>query len=143
MTAATGPVIGHRQIGPFGTVARAVAEAALLIRAGSRGPTLRDIALGLVVVPVGVATTVRIRTATAPDPIRATGISGHIANLGLIGTLFYANWTAASWFYGSSLLVAALRGYAACEMFAVSNWLYDRDDRLGCPVFFPIDQLER
>lgn len=83
-----------------------------------------------------------MRTATAPDPIRATGIDGHLANLGLIGTLFYTNPAAASLFYGSSLLVAALRGYAACELFVISNWLYDRDDQIGCPVFFPIDQLE-
>lgn len=30
---------------------------------------------------------------------------------------------AALLFYGASMLLAALRGYAGCEVLAVSNWL--------------------
>ena len=43
----------------------------------------------------------------------------------------------------ASMLLAALRGYAGCEVLAVSNWLLRRDDQVGCAVFWPIDQLER
>jgi hypothetical protein len=50
---------------------------------------------------------------------------------------------AALLFYGSSMLLAALRGYAGCEVLAISNWLLRRDDQVGCVVFSPIDQLER
>jgi hypothetical protein len=36
----------------------------------------------------------------------------------------------------------ALRGYAGCEVLAVSNWLLQRDDQVGCALFWPADQLE-
>jgi hypothetical protein len=39
--------------------------------------------------------------------------------------------------------LAAARGYAGCEVLAVSNWLLRRDDQIGCAVFWPIDQLEQ
>ncbi len=45
-------------------------------------------------------------------------------------------------FYGASMLLAAARGYAGCEVLAISNWLLRRDDQVGCVVFWPIDQLE-
>jgi hypothetical protein len=41
------------------------------------------------------------------------------------------------------MLLAAARGYAGCEVLAISNWLLDRDDQIGCLVFSPIDRLER
>jgi len=34
-------------------------------------------------------------------------------------------------FYGVSMLLAAVRGYAGCEVLAVSNWILRRDDRVG------------
>jgi hypothetical protein len=46
-------------------------------------------------------------------------------------------------FYGASLLLAAARGYAGCEVLAVPNWLLRRDDQVGCVVFAPVDALER
>ena len=50
---------------------------------------------------------------------------------------------AALLFYGASMLLAALRGYAGCEVLAVSNWLLGRDDQVGCLLFWPIDHAER
>ena len=50
---------------------------------------------------------------------------------------------AALLFYGASMWLAAARGYAGCEVLAVSNWLLRRDDQIGCAVFWPIDQLEQ
>ncbi len=46
---------------------------------------------------------------------------------------------AAQLFYGSTLLLAAVRGYAGCESLAISNWLLRRDDQVGCVVFSPLD----
>jgi hypothetical protein len=46
-------------------------------------------------------------------------------------------------FYGASMLLAALRGYAGCEVLAVSNWLLRRDDQIGCVVFWPIDSVDQ
>ena len=45
-------------------------------------------------------------------------------------------------FYGASMLLAAISGYAGCEVLAVSNWLLHRDDQIGCLVLSPLDQLE-
>ena len=42
----------------------------------------------------------------------------------------------------SGMLLAAARGFAACEMLAVCNLVRGRDDRIGCPVFSPLDTLE-
>ncbi|MGH9249635.1 MAG: hypothetical protein ACRD0W_09005 [Acidimicrobiales bacterium] len=41
------------------------------------------------------------------------------------------------------MLLAVARGYAGCEVLALSNWLLHRDDQIGCLVFSPIDHLER
>jgi hypothetical protein len=41
------------------------------------------------------------------------------------------------------MLLAAIRGYAGCEVLAVSNWLLRRDDQVGCVIFTPIDVVER
>jgi hypothetical protein len=38
--------------------------------------------------------------------------------------------------------LAALWGYAGCEVLAASNWLLHRDDQVGCALFWPVDQLE-
>ena len=46
-------------------------------------------------------------------------------------------------FYGASMLLAAIRGYAGCEVLAISNWLLRRDDQIGCLLFAPVDHLER
>ncbi len=46
-------------------------------------------------------------------------------------------------FYGASMLLAAIRGYAGCEVLAVSNWLLHRDDQIGCLVLSPLDLLEQ
>jgi hypothetical protein len=45
-------------------------------------------------------------------------------------------------FVGTSMLLAAARGYAGCEVLAISNWLLRRDDQLGCMVFAPADLAE-
>jgi len=40
-------------------------------------------------------------------------------------------------FYGASMLLAAARGYAGCEVLAVSNWLLRDDEQVGCGLFAP------
>lgn len=46
-------------------------------------------------------------------------------------------------FYESASLLAAVRGSGVCEMFAVSNSLRRRDDQFGCPLFLPVDLIDR
>lgn len=57
--------------------------------------------------------------------------------------MLWATSDAALVFYGSSMVLAALRGYAGCEVLAVSNSLLDRGDQIGCMVFAPIHVVER
>ena len=65
----------------------------------------------------------------------------------LYGTTWYAppleaTNDAALIFYGASVLLAAARGYAGCEVLAASNWLLRRVDQVGCRLFLPVDRGE-
>jgi len=83
-------------------------------------------------------------------PLRATGPVGHAVNvavfLAIYGTAWYApgrcSATRRPIFYGASMLLAAVRGYAGCEVLAVSNLALGRDDQIGCALFLPVDTLE-
>jgi hypothetical protein len=112
-------------------------------------------------IEVGVAATDRIVLAGCPQWLRArrtrtrlqaTGPVANVLNVALFLALYltpvYApvlsvTSDAALLFYGASMLLAALRGYAGCEVLAVSNWLLGRDDQVGCLLFWPIDHAER
>jgi hypothetical protein len=76
----------------------------------------------------------------------------HVVNIAVFFALYFTpdyaptlavTSDAALLFYGASMLVAAARGYAGCEVLAVSNWVLARDDQVGCLVFAPVDRAER
>ncbi len=46
-------------------------------------------------------------------------------------------------FFGGTIVLTALCGYAGCEILTPSNWLLHRDDQIGCAVFAPFDALDR
>ena len=86
-----------------------------------------------------------------PAPLRAIGPVEHLVNIAVFFVLWAAPWyapavgflsDAALLFYGSSMLVAAWRGYRGCEVLAISNWLLHRDDQIGCLLFGPLDHVE-
>jgi hypothetical protein len=138
----------RRGIGPLGTTTRLLVVALLL---GSviwghldRGLHLSSWVLGLVGFPAVLLAVQWLRARRTPTPLRATGPVAHALNLAVFLTLYLLEPTsdAALIFYGTSMLLAALRGYAGCEVLAVSNWLLRRDDQVGCAVFWPVDQLE-
>ena len=85
-----------------------------------------------------------LRARRSPTRLEATGPVGHALNLALFLALYLLEPTsdAALLFYGASMWLAALWGYAGCEVLAAPNWLLRRDDQVGCAVFWPIDQLE-
>ena len=143
----------QRKIGSIGTAARIVLGLVLLesVVRGHLTSGFRPAAwvLGLVGLPVLLLAWVRAHRASAQ--IQATGPVGHTLNVAVFLAMYlspkYApalSFTsdAALLFYGSSMLLAALCGYAGCEVLAVSNWLLRRDDQVGCVVFWPIDALE-
>src|SRR5262245_31709389 len=74
-----------------------------------------------------------------PTRLEATGPLGHALNLAVFLVLYLLEPTsdAALIFYGASLWLAALWGYAGCEVLAASNWLLGRDDQVGCALFCP------
>jgi hypothetical protein len=143
------PAVRQRSIGPLGTAARVIV-AGLLLGSVTWGHLTREFhlsawLLGLVGFPALLLAGQWLRARRTPTPLRATGPVAHALNLAVFLALYLLEPTsdATLIFYGASMLLAALRGYAGCEVLAVSNWLLRRDDQVGCAVFWPIDQGER
>jgi hypothetical protein len=139
----------QRKIGAFGTSAR-VLVGALLLGSVVQGHLARGFhpsawALGLVGFPAVLVALQWLRARRTRSRLEATGPIGHAVNLAVFLALYLAEPTsdAALIFYGASMWLAALSGYAGCEVLAVSNWLLGRDDQVGCALFWPVDQLER
>ena len=146
---------GRRLIGPWGTGAR-VLVGFLLVASVAAGQVSRGFhpwawVLGLVGFPIVVLGWQRWRAGRHPHRLEATGPLGHLVNIAVFLALYltpsYApalsvTSDAALLFYGTSMLLAAVRGYAGCEVLAVSNWVLRRDDQIGCMVFGPVDTAE-
>jgi hypothetical protein len=131
-----------RHLGVLSTAARIVVGAWLLVAGVRDGFEPIDVVVGLPVANAVVFVALSTRRAAAP-PLRFTGPAGHLINIALIVAFYALNATAANLFYGSAMLLAAARGYGACEMFAVWNSLRRRDDQFGCPLFLPVDIIDR
>lgn len=84
-----------------------------------------------------------MRDARAIGPV---GTAGRllIGSIALAVLLFSIDATrpATAIFVGASLLLAAYRGYAGCEVTAISNWILRRDDQIGCVVLAPLDAVD-
>lgn len=124
------------------------------VAAGEVTGGLRPVAwlLGLAGFPAVLLAVQWLRARRFPATMQATGPAGHAVNVAVFALLYATPWyapplrvtsDAALVFYGASLLLAAVRGYAGCEVLAVSNWLLRRDDQVGCVIFSPIDAAER
>ena len=138
-----------RAIGPLGTLARIAVAAGLLWLAfgDDRGPTWGAALWGLVAFPAALLLAQGLWARFSTAPLRATGPVGHAANLAIIAVLFLLPSPpdvrdGAALFYAASMVVAAWRGYAGCEVLAIPNWLLRRDDQVGCVVFAPLDEIE-
>lgn len=145
-----------RAIGPWGTTARVavglVLAGGVLLGHATGGWHPVAWLLGVVIFPAAVAAWQWWRARRNPAPLRATGPLGHAVNISTFLALYLTWWYAPSvdvlsdaalLFYGGSMLLAAARGYAGCEVLAVSNWLLRRHDQIGCVPFWPIDTLEK
>lgn len=154
----------RRQIGPIGTAVRAALGFVLLFGLGIPGGVttvhgqyryvfdVPSVLLGAVVFPAVVLVLHWVAVRRRSAPLQATGPVATAINLLVLLVLFlmpfyapkfYFVGTAAAVFYGASMLLAAVRGRAGCEVTAISNWIMSRDDQVGCPVFTPIDVIER
>jgi hypothetical protein len=145
-----------RKLGPIGTTARTIVGTLLVgsvVQGYLAGPFRPAAwALGLVGFPTLLLGSQWLRARRTPTRLNATGPVANVVNLAVLPALYltpeYApalaiTSDAALLFYGASMLLAALRGYAGCEVLAVSNWLLGRDDQIGCLLFWPIDHAER
>ena len=144
-----------RQIGVIGTAARLVTGTWL---AGSvfyghvvRGP-FRPLSwiIGPVIFPVIFLAWQWARAHYNPSRLKANGPIASIINLVIFFYFLLRTPSSIAFtrdavllFYGVSMLLAALRGYAGCEALAISNWILKRDDQLGCLFFSPLDYAER
>ena len=103
-----------------------------------------DAGLGALVFPGTVLLGQWLRSRWNSEPLRATGVTGHLINNAIVIALIVIPPTrdAMLLFYGASMLLVAGRGYSSCEVLALSNWVLRRDDEVGCLLFSPIDSLE-
>jgi hypothetical protein len=134
------------RIGPIGVAARLIVGTTLIVLALFwRDPHWRDAALGLLAFPGVIATALWLRARARPLPLRAIGPLAHLLNIVVAAVLLALPATAGPTFvfYGTSMLVAALRRTGGCEVTGISNLLLRRDDQVGCALFGPIDLLER
>lgn len=148
----------RRHIGTWGTTARViiggfmVGSVVLGSIGGDAGFQPAAWLLGLVGLPGAIVGWQAWHTRHRPQRIVAlTGLLGHLLTLVMFLVLYGTTWyappidfvsDAALLFFGSSMLLAAIRGQAGCEVLAISNWLLGRDDQIGCAMFDPIDSLE-
>jgi hypothetical protein len=144
-----------RDIGPWGTAARLVVGLVLVgsVITGQLATHLTPAAwaLGLGGFPMLVLVWHRWRIQRHPVRFTDTGPLISLVGVVLFAALYFTWWyapalsitsDAALIFFGGSMLLAAFRGDAGCEILSASNELLHRHDQIACTVFFPIDVLE-
>jgi hypothetical protein len=140
--ALAGPVAGSRRAVGWGTAARVVVGATLVVLAIAVWDAgWLDLVIGLVALPL-VATLLMWLRRRSAEPLRL-GAAGHLVTLAHVAVTMSIVPDAAALFYGSMALVAGLHGNRGCEITAVANLVRGRDDQIGCPLFEPFDALDR
>ena len=147
-----------REIGPIGTLARVVGgTVAIAVPIALSGIGWWDVGVALIALPLitGLLTPLVIggferfaprslarRNAICSAP--ACVLVGGVVAVGIALTFVTpANGGVAIWtFLGASMLVAAVRGYAGCEVLAIPNAVTGRGDEVGCMLYTPIDRAE-
>lgn len=147
---------GGREIGPFATAGR-VAGGLLVIAVATvpDGVSSSDVVAALAGLPlVAAAVEWPVRAAHQPRAperlaarhslsapgLRTLGLAIAIA----IALTFVTPMEApAIWLsFGVSMLVAALRGQGGCEVVALPNLLFGREDRVACVLYAPLDAVD-
>ncbi len=145
-----------REIGALATAAR-VAGGLLLVAVATLpdGISSWDVVAGLVALPLvaaAVAWLVRLayqrrapERLTRRDALSDPGlwVLGLVIAIATALTFVTPIDAPAIWlFFGVSMLVAALRGHAGCEVVALPNVLFGREDRVACVLYGPLDAVE-
>ena len=145
-----------RRIGVLGTLARVLVGTIMVSSVILGHPTGNldpaPFVLGLLVFPAMVLAWQWWRARRNETRVVANVPLEHAVTVVVFFGLYLTTWYApalsalsdsALLFYGGSMLVATARGYAGCEVLAVSNWVLHRDDQVGCLFFEPVDLAER
>lgn len=145
-----------KDIGPIGTMARIGLGLGLVgsVVYGQLATRLAPAtwALGLIGFSAIALTWHWWRIRRHPTPFQDTSPLSFALSVALPLALYLTWWYAPTFsvtsdailiFVGLSMVLAALRSYAGCELLAFSNWLLRRHDQLACAVFTPIDSLEQ
>ena len=146
-----------RDIGPIGTVSRAVGGLiAIAVPIALSGVGWWDVGAALVALPLVTMVLSALVTAgygrfapeslarrhsicSGPACVLVAGVVGFAIALSIVTPVSeVAVWS----FLGVSMLVAALRGYAGCEVLAIPNAITGRRDQIGCVLYTPIDVAE-
>ncbi len=147
----------QRAIGPIGTTARLVAGLLLLGNVAYGQLETHHVrpatwALGVLGFPALVLAwhvwRIRRRPARFYHDGPLSYLLGALLFLALYLTWWYApalavTSDAALIFFGGTLVLTALGGYAGCEILTPSNWLLGRHDQIACAVFAPLDALDQ
>src|SRR6266542_4207623 len=117
----------RRRIGLLGTLARLVVGGWMLARviAAFHLDEWYEPVLGLLVFPAILMLGQWLRLRYTSAPLRATGPVGFLVNMAILLALYLTPWyfpplaftsDATLYFYGASMLLAAVRGYGGCEV---------------------------
>jgi hypothetical protein len=138
-----------RRIGPMGTAVRVVGGLGLLYLAGGAGGLSWNVqwyepVIGLAVLPAIMLAVGLLARHRRTGPLRLMGPMWSCLNCAVIVALVANPYTSggALLFYGATMLIAAWRGQAGCEITVIPNVLLQRDDQIGCPTLSPIDEAE-
>jgi hypothetical protein len=142
-----------REIGPIGTISRlGVGLAAIAVPVALEGLSWWDAIAWVVLAVLATALTRPTLLAFgryAPGELRACSGATCVLAAVLLGAAAGAGVATPAqgdvvfWgFLGLSMLLAAARGEAGCELTAIPNALLRRHDRIGCIIFTPIDAAE-
>ena len=145
------PMQRARAIGVGGTVARIIVGVFLVTVAlwgpgwWGDGVQWHEAVLGLAGFPAAMLALQFARLQFTSEQLQATNGLWFCVGTAIVIVLFSVDFTrdSAALFISASMLLAAARGYAGCEVMAISNWLLRRDDQVGCVVFSPIDAAEK
>jgi hypothetical protein len=146
-----------RDIGPIGTAARVAGGLiAIAVPIALSGIGWWDLAGALIALPLAALVAGELVRAGyerfAPEALTrsrtiCSGPACWVWAIVIAASFGFVAFTPASdvtfWVWlGTSLLVAAARGYGGCEVLALPNLIQGRREQIGCMVYGPIDAAE-
>ena len=122
-----------RNIGVIGTSARiAIGVGLLFLAFWGEGVQWHEALIGFALFPALLMLFQWARLSRTKESLSANGPMGYLLNNGIVILFVLIPFTRdpAFLFYGSSMILAAVRGEGGCEIMSLSNWLLRRNDEV-------------